>query len=74
LESDIDKKSGLLVSEVLQSKPPEAIIQPPQALDAYEVCPEMPNVDVSSETVEEVFKRLSCAAGSAGTNAVAVQC
>ena len=70
---DIDVKSGLPVHQVLESKHPDAMIPEIGALEHYDSVPEMLDLDVTCDTVETVSKKMAGAAGTGGTDAIALQ-
>ena len=71
--SDIDKKSGTRVLDVLHSKHPEAVIPDAAVLEEYAVVPAMKDLDVTCDTVTKVAGELSGAGGPGGVDAVALQ-
>ena len=70
---NIDAKSGLLVSEVLESKHPAARVP---NLDAFEDFGEMPEflaLDITTDSIEKVARKPSGRAGLSGTDSTALQ-
>ena len=70
---DLDSKSGLPVLEVLQSKHPDAIIPPPEALEDYASVPSFVPLDITPCTVEGVARKMSGGAGPGGVDSIALQ-
>jgi hypothetical protein len=73
LPGDIDEKSGIEVSKVLESKHPAARTPSTEALQPYPELPEFTDLDVTEDSVETVARRLSGAAGLGGTDACALK-
>ena len=59
--------------EVLQSKHPAAVEPPVEELEDYDVCPDMLELDITSDTVLEAAAKLSGAEGPGGVDAIALQ-
>jgi hypothetical protein len=68
LLGDIDDKTGIKVSKVLESKHPAARTPSTEALQPYPELPEFTDLYVTEDSVEKVARRLSSAAGLGGTN------
>ena len=56
--NDVDEKSGHTVSRVLQDKHPSISEPGPAAMPAYESVPELPTLEITTETVEIVAGKL----------------
>jgi hypothetical protein len=73
LPDDLDSKTNEPVIDVLRSKHPDARVPDVSVLEAYEILPDLQDVDITEETVEQVARRLSGSAGPGGTDSAAVQ-
>jgi hypothetical protein len=73
LPDDIDEKSGNTISEVLESKHPDARTPDANSLPKYSNTPDFVDVDITEESVEKVARRLSGSAGLGGTDSHALQ-
>jgi hypothetical protein len=68
LPDDKCSKTGLPVSDVLDSKHPIARVPDANALPHYEELPEFIEVDVTENSVEDTARKLSGGAGLGGVN------
>ena len=59
--------------EVLQSKHPAAVEPPVEELKDYALCPDMLELDITSDTVLEVAANLSGAGGPGGVDTIELQ-
>ena len=70
---DLDEKSGHQVSRVLKDKHPPMRNPGPTAMPEYDSIPELPDLDITAETIEIVAGKLSGSAGLSGFDSVALK-
>ncbi len=59
--------------DVLQSKHPEAQIPDADDFNAYESCPDLPEIDITEEVACTVARRLRGSTGPGASDAAAIQ-
>jgi hypothetical protein len=70
---DLDEKSGHQVSRVLKDKHPSMRNPGPAAMPEYDSIPELPDLNITAETIETVAGKLSGSAGLSGFDSVALK-
>uniref|UniRef100_A0A7S2EU87 Uncharacterized protein n=1 Tax=Ditylum brightwellii TaxID=49249 RepID=A0A7S2EU87_9STRA len=71
--TDIDLKTGNLVSEVLLGKQPVPSQPPEEALQSYDELPSFININITVDTVERVASRMQGAVSPGGVDSIAWQ-
>ena len=69
----MDSKTHEPVIDVLKSKHPDARVLDASVLEDYKTLPNLVELDITEETVEQVARRLLGSAGPGGTDSAAVQ-
>ena len=73
MPDDIDEKTGNSVAQTLESKHPDARIPETSSLFDYPSTPDFVDLDITSDVVEKVARRLSGSAGLGGVDSHALQ-
>ena len=73
MPDDIDAKSGQPVSDMLQDKHLAPIFRDVEVLEHHDVVPEFVLIDIAKDTVKQVSRRLTGAAGPGGIDAAGLQ-
>ena len=68
MPDDIDEKTGDSVAQTLKSKHPDARTPETPSLFDYPTTPDFVDVDITTDTVEKVARRLSGSAGLGGVD------
>ena len=66
MPGDVDSKTGDLVSETLKAKHPDGRDVNVESVPTFDSCPDLIDIQVTDDAVEEVAKHLSGSAGPSG--------
>ena len=72
MPGDTDEKSGDLVFDTLKAKHPDARDVPVENLPTFESCPDLIEVEVTDENVEQAAKKISGSAGPSGIDSISM--